>query len=133
MSISVSNKFKTIADVCNELFLTDYTKPIRKGWFSPNTFKKTPLEDYSLWFPKFDQNKTGWENDVNIFVNSKEIISKNDKEVGKAKVGQKNITFTYRGGIYSFIGIFQLVKKDKDGKEYWKKICDKCIVFAKLK
>jgi len=130
-NIYVFNKFKTIAEVCNELFLTNYQSSLRKSWFTPNTFKKTPLEDYSVWFPKFELNKANWVN--KLINNGKEIISRNDTEKGKAKIGQRNITFTNTGKEYIYAGIFELIRKDADETEHWKRISDKCVIFAKLK
>jgi hypothetical protein len=128
-SIYVFNKFKTIAEACNELFLTDYENSLRKSWFTPNTFKGTPLEDCKVWFPKLEKNKTNW---VNV-KNNKEIISKNAIEKGKAKVGQRNITFIHTGGEYTYAGIFELVRKDTNGTERWRRKSDKCVIFARLK
>jgi hypothetical protein len=129
-NICVSNKFNSKAEVCNKLFLTDYKGSPEMSWFKPNTFDGTPLEDYKVWFPVLDKGKTSWIDE--LVNNGEEIISKNDSENGKAEIGQKNITFTKIGDKYSYAGIFKLASKDADGTEHWKRICDKCVIFAKL-
>jgi len=94
------------------------------SWFKPNTFKGE-LGNFKVWFPKLEPNDSGW---IDRF-DGNEIISKNDKEEGKAEEGQKNITFVYKEKEYTFAGIFKLDHIDADGTEHWKKIDDKCPVI----
>lgn len=131
--ISVSDKkyFGTIADVCNELFATDYKGPPGMGWFKPNSFEKTQLDKFKVWFPKIEPNETGWVNQ--LINNDNEIISKNASEKGKAQKGQENITFAGRGNGYDFIGIFRLDQIEADGTEHWIKIDDKCSILGRSK
>jgi len=123
----MSKGYRTIADACNSLFATNYKGSPGSSWFKPNTFKGK-LNNYKVWFPQLKPNHAGW---VNNLVND-EITSKNANKKGKAKVGQKNITFPKTGNEYIFAGIFELYCIDANGTEHWKKIDNKCPVINKF-
>jgi hypothetical protein len=121
----VPKKCRTVAEVCNHLFKTSYTSPIRNNC-TPSVLKPTPYNDYKVWFPKMMLNRrTGWENKFHNN-NRNEIMAENHKGiVGKAIKDQINITFAYENGEYCYIGIFKLIHIGITAnvrKEHWKRI-----------
>lgn len=109
------------------------------AYFKPlASFVGTELEGCHIWFPQFAETKNG--NFIPATDTALNQLSDDKKEIVEilskktiCEKGDKKITFAkFNNKPYKFIGIFEVVKKEKNGKiSFNKKISDKCLILEK--
>jgi hypothetical protein len=124
--VNYGETFRTITELCNECFGTDY-KGLQMSYFIPKTLKHKYGSKYILWCPSIvGESINGWINDFSNedIVKEYNIIDKyaREKEIGQ---GDYRITFikdSLRPVRYRFVGVYKLDDFDSEHKRIWKRV-----------
>lgn len=124
--------YKTRAELCNQLFGTEY-KSLQRCPKYPKFFKGTKNENRLIWFPKMFKNKD-WENTLNGNTLSEKDLHGNAK-LDRYEPYQERVTFAHYKEGYKFIGIYYCFDNAKTQKDVriFKRKYDECTVLDNAK
>jgi hypothetical protein len=125
--VNYGETFRTIAELCNECFGTDYQGNVQQTYFIPKTLKQKYGSKYILWCPNIaGEPINGWVNDFSNEDIAKEhnTIDKytKDDELGRGEYAVIFVKDSLRPVRYRFAGVYKFDGFDAEHKRFWKRI-----------